>query len=100
MNINDYLSTTTDDLSLISEYVEFRNLFNELNCCDIDLTVISENTELIKNQLNKLQEEIHEFKKKIHNKGFVISENKFFEHIYTKFSIIEDQIPFNYGDNI
>lgn len=93
MNINDYLSSTSDDSVLITEYSNFRNLFNELSERGVDLTIESENTELIKNQLHKIQEEIQNFKEIIKNNGFNISENKFFEHIYSKFNIIEDQIP-------
>jgi hypothetical protein len=100
MNINDYLSSTTDDLALLSEYRNFRTMFNDLCEKGADLTSESDDTEILKNQLSKIQEEISNLKNIIQNKGFDISENKFFEHIYSKFNIIEEEIPFKNGNNI
>jgi hypothetical protein len=100
MNINDYLSTTTDDLILLTEYRNFRSLFNELCEKGADLTSESDNTEVLRNQLNKIQDEISNFKNIIQNNGFDISDNKFFEHIYSKFNIIEEEIPFKNDNNI
>ena len=100
MNINDYLSSTTDDSVLLSEYRNFRTLFNNLCEEGTDLTSESDNTEVLRNQLNKIQDEISNFKNIIQNNGFDISDNKFFEHIYSKFNIIEEEIPFKNGNNI
>jgi len=100
MNINDYLSSTSDDSVLLTEYRNFRNMFNELCERGADLTSESEDTESLKNQLTKISEEIENLKKVIQNNGFEITENKFFEHIYSKFHIIEEEIPFKNGNTI
>lgn len=100
MNINDYLSSTSDDSVLLIEYRNFRNMFNEFCDRGVDLTSESDETESLRNQLTKISEEIENLKKTIQNNGFEITENKFFEHIYSKFNIIEEEIPFKNGNTI
>ena len=100
MNINDYLSSTSDDSVLLTEYRNFRNMFNEFCDRGVDLTSESDETESLRNQLTKISEEIENLKKTIQNNGFEITENKFFEHIYSKFNIIEEEIPFKNGNTI
>lgn len=98
MNINDYLSSTSDDSILLTEYRNFRNLFNEFCERGADLSAESHETEILKNQLTKISEEIENFKKTISDNGFEVTDNKFFEHIYSKFNIIEEEIPFRNGN--
>ena len=100
MNINDYLSSTSDDSVLLTEYRNFRNMFNEFCDRGVDLTSESDETESLRNQLTKISEEIENLKTTIQNNGFEITENKFFEHIYSKFNIIEEEIPFKNGNTI
>jgi len=75
-------------------------MFNEFCDRGVDLTSESDETESLRNQLTKISEEIENLKKTIQNNGFEITENKFFEHIYSKFNIIEEEIPFKNGNTI
>ncbi len=100
MNINDYLSSTSDDSVLLTEYRNFRTMFNEFCDRGVDLTSESDETESLKLQLTKISEEIENFKNVIKNNGHDVTDNKFFEHIYSKFNIIEEEIPFKNGNTI
>lgn len=98
MNINDFLSSTNEDSVLVTEYINFRNTFNQFCSKGVDLTNKCKETEILKNQLNKISDEINTFRKTIEDSGFTISNSKFYEHIYSKFDIIEKKIPLNHGD--
>lgn len=98
MNINDFLSSTNEDSVLVTEYTNFRNMFNQFCSEGIDLSHECEQTESLRNQLNKINDEIQNFRKIIQDNGFEISDSKFYEHIYSKFDIIEKEIPLSNGN--